>query len=29
MGNYELFSKYGEDNIQEEFETFISDLYPD
>lgn len=29
MGNYELFSKYGENNIQEEFETFISDLYPD
>lgn len=29
MGNYELFSKYGEDSIQEEFETFISDLYPD
>lgn len=29
MGNYELFSRYGEDNIQEEFETFISDLYPD
>lgn len=29
MGNYELFSKYGDDNIQEEFETFISDLYPD
>jgi hypothetical protein len=29
VGNYELFSKYGVNNIQEEFETFISDLYPD
>jgi hypothetical protein len=29
MGNVELWSKYGEDNLQEEFETFILNLYPD
>lgn len=29
MGNVELWSKYGEDNLQEEFGTFILNLYPD
>lgn len=29
MGNIELWSKYGEDNLQEEFETFILNLYPE
>jgi hypothetical protein len=29
MGNIELWSKYGEDNLQEEFGTFILNLYPD
>lgn len=29
MGNIELWSKYGEDNLQEVFETFILNLYPE
>jgi hypothetical protein len=29
LGNFELISRYGEDNIQEEFESFVNNLYPD